>query len=101
MGEAMMATGRASEGRDLIKQAWIDSDFEPDEEVALIQKHGDLFTPDVDRQRLNRLLWRDDLSAARREMARVTAPDQQLAECAADIAAQSAFGRAPDRGAAG
>ncbi len=79
MGEAMMALGRASEGRDLIRQAWIDSNFEPDEEVALIQKHGDLFTPDVDRQRLSRLLWRDDLSAARREMARVTAPDQQLA----------------------
>lgn len=80
MGEAMIAVGRATEGRDLIRKAWIESDFEPDEEALLIQKHGDLFTPDVDRQRLNRLLWRDDISGARREMARVTASEQQLAE---------------------
>ena len=80
MGEAMMAVGRATEGRDLIRKAWIESDFEPDEELAVIQKHGDLFTPDVDRQRLSQLLWRDDISAARREMARVTASEQQLAE---------------------
>lgn len=80
MGEAMIAAGRAGEGRDLIRKAWIERAFEPDEEIALIQKHGDLFTPDVDRQRLNQLLWRDDISAARREMARVTASEQQLAE---------------------
>jgi peptidoglycan lytic transglycosylase len=80
MGEAMMAVGRANEGRDTIRQAWIENSFDPDEEAALIQKHGDLFTPDVDRQRLSRLLWRGDLDGARREMARVTATEQQLAQ---------------------
>ncbi len=80
MGEAMMAVGRAAEGRDLIRKAWIENDFEPDEEALLIQRHGDLFTPDVDRQRLDRLLWKNDISAARREMARVSASEQQLAD---------------------
>jgi len=79
MGEAMMAVGRASEGRDMIREAWIENSFDPDDEAAIIQKHGDLFTPDVDRQRLSRLLWNGDIDSARREMARVTATEQQLA----------------------
>jgi soluble lytic murein transglycosylase len=80
MGEAMMAAGRADEGRDMIRGAWIENSFDPDDEAALIQKHGDLFTPDVDRQRLSRLLWNGDIESARREMARVTPTQQQLAE---------------------
>ncbi|HEV2562825.1 MAG TPA: lytic transglycosylase domain-containing protein [Rhizomicrobium sp.] len=80
LGEAMIALGRVSAGRDLIRKAWVENTFEPDQEFAVLQRHADLFTPDIDQQRLNNLLWRDETGAARREMARVTASGQQLAQ---------------------
>jgi soluble lytic murein transglycosylase len=79
LGEAYLATGNTAKGRDLIRTAWIEGDFEPPQEFAVIQRHGDILTPDVDRARLNRLLFDNDLSAARREMARVPAETQRLA----------------------
>jgi soluble lytic murein transglycosylase len=79
LGEAYLATGNTTKGRELIRTAWISGDFDPTQEFAIIQRHGDILTPEVDRARLNRLLFENDLSAARRELARVPADAQQLA----------------------
>ena len=80
LGEALIATGKRDDGRNLIRDAWIEDSFEPSEELAIIRSHGDILTPDVDRQRLDHLLWRNDLTAARREMSRVQADSQRLAQ---------------------
>ena len=80
LGEALLATGKREDGRELIRNAWIEDSFEPAEELAIIRRHGDILTPDVDRKRLDRLLWRNDLTAARREMSRVQADTQRIAE---------------------
>ena len=80
LGEAYLATGNTAKGRDLIRTAWVSGDFDLNQEFAIIQRHGDILTPDVDRARLDRLLFNNDLSAARREMSRVPSDAQQLAE---------------------
>jgi peptidoglycan lytic transglycosylase len=80
LGEAYLATGRVAQGRDLIRQAWIAGSFDLNQEFDIIRRHGDVLTPDVDRERLNRLLWNNDLSAARRELSRVPSDTQQLAQ---------------------
>ena len=80
LGEALIASGQRKEGRALIRTAWIEDSFEPDEERAIIRRHGALFTPEDDRKRLDRLIWRNDLSAARREMSRVRPDVQRVAQ---------------------
>ena len=78
LGEAQIATGNAGHGRDLVRQAWIDSSFESDQEFAIVQRHGDILTPDIDRERLDHLLWHNLLADARREISRVTAEAQRI-----------------------
>lgn len=80
LGEALIATGKRSEGRALIRKAWIADTFEPAEEQDIIQHHGDILTPEVDRERLNRLIWSGDLDAARRELSRVDSATQRIAQ---------------------
>jgi soluble lytic murein transglycosylase len=78
LGEALIATGNATRGRDLVRQAWIASSFDPDQEFQIVQKHGDILTPDIDRERLDHLLWHNLLADARREISRVSAEAQRI-----------------------
>ncbi|HET7334044.1 MAG TPA: hypothetical protein VFI93_02930, partial [Rhizomicrobium sp.] len=80
LGEALIATGKTSKGNALIRKAWEDNSFEPDQELAIIQAHGALFSPTIDDARLNHLLWRDDLSAARRQISRAGPDGRRMAE---------------------
>jgi soluble lytic murein transglycosylase len=80
LGEAMIAAGRTTEGRETIRSAWINWSFEPADELAIVQKDGTYLTPDADRQRINNLLWRDDSGGARRELSRVPSDAQQIAQ---------------------
>ncbi len=92
LGEALIASGKVTLGRNLICQAWVEGSFEPDQELSIVQKDGALLTPDVDRQRLDNMLWRDDVTGAKREMARVDDTTQRLA--AARIALRTSPGSA-------
>jgi soluble lytic murein transglycosylase len=78
LGDALIATGKVAAGRDLVRQGWMEGSFEPDQELAIVQKDGAILTPDIDRRRLDNLLWRDDLAGARRELARVDDTAQRL-----------------------
>jgi soluble lytic murein transglycosylase len=78
LGEAYIATGNVTRGRELVQKAWIDSSFDPDQEFQIVQKHGDILTPDVDRERLDHLLWHNMLADARREISRVTTEAQRI-----------------------
>ncbi|HTK78996.1 MAG TPA: transglycosylase SLT domain-containing protein [Rhizomicrobium sp.] len=80
LGEAYLAKGDVARGRDLIRQAWMNGSFDLNQEFDIIRRHGDILTPDVDRERLNRLLFNNDITAAKREMARVPNDIQQLAD---------------------
>jgi soluble lytic murein transglycosylase len=71
LGEALVATGNAVTGREMIRQGWRQGDFEPPQELAIVQKDGALLTPEDDRERLDNLLWRDETTDAQRELARL------------------------------
>jgi soluble lytic murein transglycosylase len=78
LGEALLAKGQIDRGRDLIREGWIDGSFDPAQELAIVQKDGAVLTPDVDKRRLDSLLWREDIPSAKRELARVGDTAQEL-----------------------
>ncbi|HSC60688.1 MAG TPA: lytic transglycosylase domain-containing protein [Rhizomicrobium sp.] len=80
LGEALIATGNATRGKALIQQGWIEGSFDPDDEADIIARHGDILTPDIDAQRINRLLLRNEVTAARRELSRLSSDQQQIAQ---------------------
>jgi soluble lytic murein transglycosylase len=80
LGEALIASGSQARGRELIRQAWIEDSFEPDQEYYMVAQHPDVLTPDADRERLERLFARNDIAGARREIARVGSELQRLAD---------------------
>jgi soluble lytic murein transglycosylase len=92
LGEAMVATGRTTAGRDMIRDAWVKYSFEPEQELAIVQKDGAFLSPELDRKRLDNLLWRDDAGGARREIARVTAQAQQVGQARLALRSGSAAG---------
>jgi soluble lytic murein transglycosylase len=79
LGEALVATGEKTRGALLIRQGWAEGSFDPDVELAIVQKDAAFLTPDSDRDRLETLLWRGEASAARRVMARVDAATAEIA----------------------
>jgi soluble lytic murein transglycosylase len=87
LGEALIATGKQGWGTKLVRDGWAAGVFEPAQELAIVEKDGALLTPDVDRRRLDNLIWADQLTAAKRELARVDDASQRLA--AARIALRS------------
>ncbi|MDB5733637.1 MAG: Lytic transglycosylase catalytic [Alphaproteobacteria bacterium] len=92
LGEALVATGEKTRGALLIRQGWADGSFEPDVELAIVQKDAAYLTAADDRDRLDTLLWRGETSAARRVMARVDAATAEIAN--ARIALTSGFPKA-------
>jgi soluble lytic murein transglycosylase len=80
LGEALVATGRTAQGRELIRQGWAQGSFDPGQELAIVQKDGAYLTPDIDRVRLDNLLWHDDTAGARRELARVDDAAERIGE---------------------
>ena len=79
LGEALIATGKTASGPHLVREGWAAGVFEPDVELAIVQKDGAYLTPEIDRRRLDNLIWADQASAARREMARVDEASQKIA----------------------
>jgi soluble lytic murein transglycosylase len=80
LGEAYLAGGNPAKGASLIREAWIEGDFDLNQEYDITRRHADLLTAAVERARLNRLLFQDQLTAARREMSRAPADAQRIAE---------------------
>jgi len=79
-GEALVATGNVARGKKMIQQGWIDGSFDPGDEADIIARHGDILTPDVDAQRIDHLLLRNEVTAARRELSRVAPDTQRVAQ---------------------
>jgi peptidoglycan lytic transglycosylase len=80
LGEALVAAGSAERGRELIRKGWIEGSFDPTQEFAIIQKDGAYLTPDTDLQRMDTLLWRNDIASAQRELSRLPADAQRVAQ---------------------
>jgi len=71
LGEALIASGDKTRGGALIRSGWAEGSFEPEAEQAILQNDAAFLTPESDRARLDNLLWRSEITAARRQVARV------------------------------
>jgi soluble lytic murein transglycosylase len=85
LGEALITTGSASRGSQLIRDAFISSSLEPDQENELIVRHGNLLTEDDWRQRLERLFARNEVSIVRRDMPRLSPNLRRFAQARLDL----------------
>lgn len=92
LGEALSATGSNIHGQELIRQGWIEGSFDPQQEFAIAQRDAAELNPDVDRRRLTLLLLHGDLEGARREISRLTAEDQTIAQVAIALKTSPASG---------
>lgn len=92
LGEALVATGEKARGGELIRRGWSAGSFDPSTEADIISKDAAYLTPESDRARLDWLLWQGDVTAAKRQIARV---DRRTADLArARIALSSGLRRA-------
>jgi len=87
LGEALVATGETARGASLIRAGWSDGSFDIAIEQAILQKDAAYLTPESERARLDALLWRGEITAAKRQVARVDAATADIAN--ARIALQS------------
>src|ERR1700682_6454478 len=74
-----MAAGKRDEGSALIRKGWIDYNFSPFDENQIVASHGDLIGPADQKARLDRLLAREDTAGANRQLRRVDAATQRVA----------------------
>ncbi|HJR57570.1 MAG TPA: transglycosylase SLT domain-containing protein [Rhizomicrobium sp.] len=74
LGDALITQGGASatRGRTLVRDGWVGGSFDTATELAIVQEHGAIFTPADERTRLDNLIWRSQITAARRQLARVS-----------------------------
>ena len=73
LGEALVATGETSRGGALIRSGWAEGSFDTVTEQTILQNDAASLTPESDRARLDNLLWRSEITAAKRQVARVDA----------------------------
>ncbi len=92
LGEALVAQNQTARGARLIREGWMTGSFDPAIELAIVQRDAAWLTPDSDRARLDALLWRAEVTAARRMIARVD--DKTGAVALARIALDGGMARA-------
>ena len=80
LGEALVATGEKTRGNALIRTGWAEGSFDTVTELAIVQKDAGALTPESDRARLDALLWRGEMTAAKREVSRVDAATAAIAD---------------------
>ena len=78
LGEALVATGDKTRGAAEIRRGWAEGSFDPPIEQAIVDKDAQYLSPESDRQRLDGLIWRSEITAARRQLARVDAATQEI-----------------------
>jgi soluble lytic murein transglycosylase len=79
LGLAELAAGKLDAGTNHLNRGWIEGSFDPAEEMYIVQQGGSRFGRTADRDRLDMLLWREDITAAKRQIARVSEADADIA----------------------
>src|SRR5580704_7435820 len=80
LGEALVASGDKTRGGAMIRQGWSEGSFDDFTEAGILSADATYLTPEADRARLDGLLWRNEIPAVRRQMARVDAKTKAVAE---------------------
>jgi soluble lytic murein transglycosylase len=79
LGEALVATGDKARGGREISRGWAEGSFDPPIEQAILEKDAAYLTQESERQRLDGLIWRSEITAAQRQLARVDAATREIA----------------------
>jgi soluble lytic murein transglycosylase len=90
LGDALMQSGQNAEGAALIRKAWIEYTYSPFDENEIVAAHGNVLGAAEQKARLDHLLARDDIGGAKRQMLRVDAETQRLANARLKIKASPA-----------
>ena len=93
LGEALAAGGDTARGGALVRLGWSNGNFDDATEAAILQRDTTHLTPESDKARLDTLLWRNEIAAARRQMARVDAKTVALAQARIALASGLAHAR--------
>lgn len=89
-GEALIAAGDTERGKGLIRQGWIDHDFDRTREAQIVRQHRSILRQEDHIARLDRLLWDRDATDAR-QMARLVGQEHAaLAEARIRLVKRSA-----------
>ncbi|MCK6450263.1 MAG: transglycosylase SLT domain-containing protein [Alphaproteobacteria bacterium] len=80
LGELYQRIGRGEEAQELIRAAWVAANIDALEERQFVARHRTVLTEKDHVARLDRLLWDNQVPAARRMMTRVDEPYRRLAE---------------------
>jgi soluble lytic murein transglycosylase len=86
LGEALIATGKVSEGEAHLRRARITGRFNRRSEKLFLRQHRKMFTAEDHWQRLDGLLWKRQYSAARRMYRRVLPKLRTLSESPSHLA---------------
>jgi soluble lytic murein transglycosylase len=79
LGAALLASGRTAEGEAIVRDAWVNGDFNNRDEKAFLKRHERLLTSDHHERRLDRLLWDGAYYQIRRAIRRVGPEQHALA----------------------
>lgn len=80
LGDALRAAGRVEEGNALIRRSWVEDTYSATDEKLFFDKYGDIILAPDHILRIDRLLWRGQDDAVRRQMRHVSDDVQALAE---------------------
>jgi soluble lytic murein transglycosylase len=80
LARAMIQSGRNAEAAELVRSAWIELPFSPQDERAFASAFAAHLHPADHIQRMDRLLWQGDDAAVRRMFVRVDEGTRALAE---------------------
>jgi soluble lytic murein transglycosylase len=92
LGEALIAIGATARGQEWIREAFIESSLEPDQESYVGAQHRDLLSEEVWRQRLERLFARNELYVVRRDLARLSPELQRFADARLELRRNAELG---------
>lgn len=90
LGSALMDSGKRAEGGALIRKGWIDFTFAPFDEKEIVAAHGDVLGGPEHKARLLKLLAREDIGGAKRQILRVDAEARLLGNALLQIKAKPA-----------
>jgi soluble lytic murein transglycosylase len=88
--EIMINRGRGEAGTAALRAAWIEGDFSPTEERALLVRFAATLRPEDHRKRFDRLVWDGQVDTARRLLALLPADYRAVAEARLALAGNAA-----------
>jgi soluble lytic murein transglycosylase len=89
LGRALIDTGRRDLGVGLIRRAWVNRTLTREQESEITGDFRDLLTDDDQNNRLDHLLWDEQIEAANRQILRVDAGHQALAKARLALMAEA------------